>query len=352
MRSALIFLLFFVCACSSGKSTDTNTQKIQVNYCRYSKYLSIQDSIGGYVVHIEHPDSKKSAYHLFIPKSAKHLTVLSATHIGMLSALHQESCIAGISDLRFVYSPVVRQRTKNKLVQQLDQAQSEQTISVEKLLKSQSEYVVYSAFSGSFSNENRLKKLGIQCIPDYDWREESALGKAEWVLLFGALTGKMKEAQQLFASIQRNFQKEKAKLASIHQKGQMISGNVTGDYWYAPAGESYMAQLYRSAGFHYVYEHEKGTGSLAYSMEKIIQDGKQVHIWMNPGFSTKKAILAANPKAKFLPFFSTARIYCYTHNSNKYWELSALRPDWILSDFHALLTNDKRKKPYFYQEVR
>lgn len=352
MRSALIFLLFVVCACSSQKSTDSNTQKMQANYCQYSKYLSIHDSLGGFAVRIEHPDSKSNVYHLFIPKPVKHLTVLSATHIGMLSALHQERCIAGISDLRFVYSPLVRKRTRNKLVEQLDQAQNEQTISIEKLMKSKSEYVVYSAFSGSFSNENRLKKLGIQCIPDYDWREESALGKAEWVLLFGALTGKMKEAQELFTSIQSSFQKEKSKLASIQQKGQMISGNVTGDYWYAPAGESFMAQLYRIAGFQYVYEREKGTGSLAYSMEKIILDGKQVTIWMNPGFSTKKAILAANPKAKHLPFFSKARIYCYTHNSNKYWELGALRPDWILSDFHALLTNDKGKKPYFYQEVR
>lgn len=352
MRSALIFLVLLLCACQTGKRTEKSTQKSIANYCRYSKYLSIKDSLGGYVVLIQHPDSKHRYYHLFIAQPTKRLSVLSSTHIGMLSALHQENAIVGISDLRFVFSPLVRNRTLAKQIVQLDQAQSEQTISVDKLLESKTEYVVYSAFSGSFSNEERLRKLGIQCIPDYDWREESALGKAEWVLLFGALTGKMQEAKHLFSTIEKAFQKEKIKLSSVHQPERMISGNVTGDFWYAPAGDSYMSQLYRESGFHYIYQHVKGTGSLAYSMEKIMKDGQQVQIWMNPGFPTRSAILVANPKAKYLPFFSNARIYCYTHNSNKYWELSALRPDWLLADFHAILTKNEGKKRYFYQEVR
>lgn len=352
MRSVLIFLLLLLCACQTGKRTGTSSHKSPVNYCRYSKYLCIKDSLNGYLVVIQHPDSKNQFFRFYIAKPSNQLSVLSSTHIGMLSALHQEQSIVGISDLRFVYSPAVRQRTMEKRIEQLDQIQSEQSISVDKLIKSKSEYVIYSAFSGSFSNEERLKKLGIQCIPDYDWREESALGKAEWVLLFGALTGKMQEAKHLFSTIEQAFQKEKIKLSSVHQTERMISGNVTGDNWYAPAGDSYMAQLYREAGFHYIYERVKGTGSLAYSMEKIMKDGKKVHLWMNPGFPTKKAILNANPKAKFLPFFSNARIYCYTHNSNKYWELGALRPDWLLADFHAILTKNKRKKLYFYREVR
>ena len=52
-------------------------------------------------------------------------------------------------------------------------------------------------------------------------------------------------------------------------KPTVISGNLLNDIWYAPAGESFMAEMIKDAGADYTHRNEKGTGSLALSIEEI-----------------------------------------------------------------------------------
>ncbi len=346
MRFFLVILLVILTSCSNQTTHRQQSESKEVNLCRYSKYLSVFKKKNGYRIRIQHPDRKNERFQLNISSPANDLAVLSATHIGMLSALKEEKRIAAITDIRYVYSSNVHKRFKQKQIVEL---QNEQSMSVDQLLSSKSEYVIYSAFSGSFSQEKRLEKLGIHCIPNFDWREQTALGRAEWVLLFGVLSGKVPEAIQLFRTIEVAYNRSKN---SNIVSSEMVSGNVTGDFWYAPAGESFMAEIFRNAGLNYVYDQTKGTGSVAYSREKIMKDGEKVKIWLNPGFPTKKEIIRVHSKAKYLPFFNNSRIFCYTHNSNKYWELSTLRPDWLLEDLAQIAAGRTTKNLHFYQEVK
>lgn len=346
MRFFLVLLLVILASCSNQAEQSHQTKSTEENLCRYSKYLRIFKSNKGYLIHIQHPDRKNQHFQLTIAEPARHLAVLSATHIGMLSSLKEEKRIAAITDIRYVYSPIVKKRFKQG---QITALQNEESMSVDQLLRSKSEYVIYSAFSGSFSQEKRLEKLAIHCIPNFDWREQTALGRAEWILLFGVLSGKVPEAIQLFKSIEKACYQAK-KITSNPVK--MISGNVTGDFWYAPGGQSFMAEIFRNSGFNYIYDQTKGTGSLAYSMEKIVKDGARVQIWLNPGFPSKKKIVDVNPKAKFMPFYKDSRIFCYTHDSNKFWELSTLRPDWIMEDFAQIASGKTTKNLHFYKEVK
>jgi hypothetical protein len=87
-------------------------------------------------------------------------------------------------------------------------------------------------------------------------------------------------------------------------------------------------------------------------MEKIMKDGAQVQIWLNPGFPSKKKIVEVNPKAKFMPFYQDSRIFCYTHDSNKFWELSTLRPDWLMEDFAQIAAGKTTKNLHFYKELK
>ena len=346
MRFLLVVLLLSIVSCSNESRKQQPKELTQSNLCRHSKYLSIYKIGKGYQIRIQHPDKADKHFQLIISVPAKHLAVLSATHIGMLSALNQERKIAAITDIRYVYSLNVKKRFKQNRIVEL---QNEQTMSVDQLLNSKSEYVIYSAFSGTFSQEQRLEKLGIHCIPNFDWREQTALGRAEWILLFGALTGKLTESIQLFKSIESAY--IRAKKENVNSK-EMISGNVTGDFWYAPAGQSFMAEIFKNSGLNYIYRKTKGTGSLAYSMEKVMKDGSNVKIWLNPGFSSKQEIVQVNPKAKYMPFYKDARIFCYTHDGNKFWEMSTLRPDWLMEDLAQIATEKTTKNLHFYKEVK
>lgn len=343
---SIVFCMLFL-SCSNQAKKPNQTDPKSQNLCRYSQYLRILKKGKGYHIEILHPDKQQENYQLQIDQAAGHIAALSATQIGMLSALHEEKRVAAVTDIRYVFSPKVKGRFRQNLVFEL---KNESNISIDVLMRAKTDYLIYSAFEGAFASEKQLKKIGITCIPDYDWREATALGRAEWILLFGVLCDRLPEALKLFKTIEQSYLKT-IRTPQQHDALNMISGNVTGDFWYTPAGESFLAEIYKRAGLSYVYASTKGTGSLAYSMEKILKDGSGVQLWLNPGFPTKQAILNANPKAKYLTFFKTGKIFCYTHNPNKFWELSTLRPDWLVEDLSQIAHGKITNKLHFYQEV-
>ena len=353
----LIFMLF---SCQNSIDTKKNNQTTD-NICRYSKWLRIKESEHQVTIQIIHPDQNK-VFRTFVikddsvfEKSLKNeisktnrIAALSATHVGMLSELFAENSISAVSDERLIYNQRVKNQIKSGKTTSLG---AEEQLSIDKIIFSKSNTIIYSAFSGEFKEESRLKKMGITCIPNFDWRETHPLGRAEWILLFGYLTGKENEAKRVFTEIVKSYEEIKSRVGGITTV-KAISGNFIGDFWYAPTGASFHAQLFKDAGLNYIYKDSKGTGSLPLSQEKIIADSKEVELWLNPGFSTKKEILNATPKAKFLPFFNHGEIYCISSKMNKYWELSAVKPHLILSDIYNIAHGNKDAKLYFYSEVK
>lgn len=90
MRFLLVVLLLSIVSCSNESRKQQPQELTQSNLCRHSKYLSIYKIGKGYQIRIQHPDKADKHFQLIISLPAKHLAVLSATHIGMLSALNQE----------------------------------------------------------------------------------------------------------------------------------------------------------------------------------------------------------------------------------------------------------------------
>lgn len=355
MRIWIFCLLFIVSACSTEA---TKTKRSKGNLCRYAKHLQIFQREEGTEILIQHPDFKDKKYRFFVSNSTnesqtnaiavqegENLAVLSSTHIGMLAVLDLEGKITAVSDQKYVYNPKVKKALhQGKVVSLGDESQ----VSIEKLLKSKAKIIVYSAFSGSFSKEDQLKQLKITCIPDFDWRENTPLGRAEWLLLFAALEGKLEKGMQQFQAIKKNYL---SAVRLVKNPKKVLVGNVTGDYWYAPAGESYMAFLMKDAGLDYLFAASKGTGSLSLSMEEIVQKSEKADLWLNPGFPSRQQLVNANPKARFLSVFKQGKIYCYTHDSNKFWEMSAVQPDLVLKDFTAI-ANGQVDQLNFYKQVK
>ena len=356
----LLYLGFLILAVSCTNSTNKKDYNSIINICRYSQWLKISESSEAILIQIQNPDDTTKKYSLRLPnfntsersgtytfdEPVQRLACLSSTHIGMMTELDLRANIVAVSNLKYIYDSQLK--STNPLA-----VGEEQGIDVEKVVKSEAEAVIYSAFSSSFVKEKVLKKLGIQCIPNFDWREVQPLGRAEWILFYGYLTGQQKQAKLKFDEICRNYEKIKNSFDSSDSL-RTLSGNITGDFWYAPAGESYHAQLMRDAGLSYIFSNEKGTGSLAYSFEKILGISSEIDLWLNPGFKTKQEIIQSYPKSNMLPILGQSSLFCYTHNSNKYWERSACRPDLVLADYSELKKghNIDPKKLVFYKRVR
>lgn len=338
------FVIFFVLLGCKDKQTTEHLKKN--NLCKYSQYLHIYKIQKGYKIEIFNPDQTNQKYTFQIQQGYKRIAVLSATHVGMLAALGQQAKICAVSDAKYIHDPLLKRRFGQNLVADL---RTESGFSSEKILTSNAEVVVYSGFGNESQQLKRLHKTNICSIANYEWREKTPLARAEWALLFGVLCGQFDKAQQLFSQVESNYRQLQKQISQNNHSKQLpvlISGNLYGDQWIAPAGQSFEARLYRDAGFAYLFANEKGTGSCFKSLTEVLQKGTTATLWINPGQPSREAIVKQYPKAKFFAFYKQ-RIYCYTSNTNKYWEQAAARPDWLLQDLKQI-ANKQPNNMHFY----
>jgi iron complex transport system substrate-binding protein len=173
-------------------------------------------------------------------------------------------------------------------------------------------------------------------------------------LLFGYLTGKEKQAKLYFDKIEKEYLALEEKASKLKNFPTVLEGNLFGESWFAPAGASFKAKLLKDAHVRYQYADTKGTGSLPLTLEKILSDNLDTEHWINPGFPTKEKLFAFHPKLKYLGPVTKNKIFDFSKSGNRYWELSAIEPQKILSDYLSIFhpTEFPKENLYFYQEVK
>lgn len=354
----LLFILLF--SCSSNNITEK--QKNLNSSIKYAKHFNIIKKDKSTVLQIFDPETHRIQREYIISKESlkaennivvpiKSIIPLSSTHVGMLSILESLNVIVAISDSNYVYNPFLLKKVKTGKVSQVGGEGMEST---EKILKLRPTVLMYSGFGKEFHKENQLEKLGVNCIPNYDWRELHPLGKAEWIKVFGCLLGKEKEANDYFKKIENEYFKLASKAKLIKHKKSIISGHLVGDIWFAPAGESYNAQFYKDANINYVYTHSKGTGSIKKSLEEIVNENKSTDYWLNCNALTLKGLVSIQKKYEYLVPFQKGQVYDYTIKGQLFWEMSAIEPHKVLSDLINIVYPSvlKENKLYFYSQLK
>ncbi|MEJ6797515.1 MAG: ABC transporter substrate-binding protein [Crocinitomicaceae bacterium] len=357
--SLFVILSAVLFSCDSQKKKDISTGE---NVARYAKYLRIIEKGNLTTIEILSPETGeveqtlnvskemiKTSHFLQVPVSK--MAVLSSTHVGMLSKLNAIDKIAGITNRLYVYNKeLLESIEKDKVVELGEEGQ----IPVEALLKTKCQALIYSGFGKQYPHQKQLNAAMVRCIANYDWRELHPLGKAEWILLFGYLTGKEKQAKLYFDKIEKEYLALEEKASKLKNFPTVLEGNLFGESWFAPAGESFKAKLLKDAHVRYQYADTKGTGSLPLTLEKILSDNLDTEHWINPGFPTKEKLFAFHPKLKYLGPVTKNKIFDFSKSGNRYWELSAIEPQKILSDYLSIFhpTEFPKENLYFYQEVK
>ena len=358
----LVFISFVLFGCNSVKKKDVvDTNGI----IKYASNFKIEQKEGLTFLKIIDPETNKTEIQYFLKKKGqvdqkgfisidvpiKSIAALSSTHIGMLNKIDALDVITVISDTNYIDNPFIKEKTRSKLVKSIG---GEGLESVEAIIGSKANVVMFSGFGKPFPHQDKLQPLSIHCIPNYDWREFHPLGKAEWIKLFGYLLNKVDEANKYFEAIEKEY----FELVELAQKAKksptLFTGNLVGDVWFLPAGESFNAELFEDANVNYVYRESKGTGSLQKSLEEILIDNQHTDFWLNPGFESFSRLIQEQPKMKYFKSVKTHQVYDYTSKMNFYWENSAIEPQKVLSDFiqifHPELLTDK--KLYFYSKLK
>lgn len=361
------FLFIFLTACGNAPEVKKETSaegSADIKYAQHFKVVPHEDYIELQILNPESRQAEKK--YALVKRDAKAVVpadlvqvevplksviTLSGTHIGMLEKIHLADKISGVSSKKYVANPTV---LKGCAAGKVLEFEDFGMLNPERVLKTSAKMIVYSGFEGQPpSSEDKLMKLGILCLPNYDWKENHPLGKAEWIKVFGYLFGKETEAAAYFNQVEKSYNEQKATANALKDKPTVFSGMVFGDSWYMPAGESYGAKLFADAGSDYVAKNEKGTGSVAYSFEQVFKSNQQTEFWFNVEFPTKKEILMANAKYQYFAAFKKGNVYSYANQMNLFWENSAIEPHHVLSDLIQILHAGKvtRSKLYFYRKL-
>lgn len=284
------------------------------------------------------PDSLASFTTVNVP--VKSIIVTSTTHIPSLEMLGVENSLIGFPQLDYISSEKVRANIDAKKVRELGQNQS---LNTEVIIDLQPDVIIGYGIDNNNPTIDNLQKSGLKVLLNGDWNETTALGKAEWIKLFGALYGLEEKAEKLFSDIEKSYNETLALAKSANQKPTVLAGAMFENKWYLPQGKSWGAELITQGGGRYLWSDSEGTGSLSLPFETVLEKAKDAEFWIGPGqFTSLSEMKSANAHYAQFKAFQTKNVYSFSSKKGKtggviYFELAPNRPDLVLKDIVKIL---------------
>jgi iron complex transport system substrate-binding protein len=351
-----IMLLLFISSCKKNNPQIKSREGKEIMH--YASGLSIKEFEFFTLVKVHNPwpnSSQEFQYVLSddpsrIPDSLQHLqfiktpiqqiVVTSTTHIPPLELLGLEDKLIGFPNTSYISSQKTRALVDAGRIREVG---TNQSLNTEVLLDIGPEVIVGFGVEGQNASYDLLIKNGIPVIYNGDWTEENALGRAEWIKLFGVLFGKSLQAHEQFSTIEKSFFEAERLLASVNAQPTVMSGAIYQDQWFAPQGNSWAAQFITLAKGNYIWKDTKGLGSLSFSFETVLEQAQNTEIWIGPGqFTSYNQMLKANPNYQYFKAFQNKNIYSFSAKKGAtggviYYEEAFSKPDLILKDLIKIL---------------
>lgn len=259
-----------------------------------------------------------------------HIVTTSVTHVGFLQAIGADNQIAGVCDADYLYTPV----------RGAADVGSSLTIDTERILHVGADLVLLT-YSGDSRSDNRLESFGIPTLMINEWREQNPLARAEWVRVFGALTGRNREADSVYHEVVERYNNLRDLVRAQEElydnrKLKIMSGAVWQGTWYVPDGNTYMAQLFRDAGAEYKFTDGRGSASLPLSFEQALLDFQDADVWVGAPVASMDELKQRDEKNTWFKAYKEGRVYNFHRRTkgaaNDFWQLGVVHPELILSD--------------------
>lgn len=284
---------------------------------------------------------------------AQRLVVMSSSHIAMLDALGATDRIVGVSGLKFISN-------KHLLARQDEIADVgyDGNYNYEALIGCKPDLVLLYGIDGASQLEPRLVEMGIPFVYIGDYIEESPLGKCEWVVAMGMLTGLQSKAEAILKPIAERYDSlSRCVQASGCSMPTVMLNTPYRDTWFMPSTDSYMAHLIEDAGGEYIYKENNSGTTLPIDIEEAWRLTNSADLWINTGRCNSLEDLADNCQ-RFVdaPCVRKGNVYNNTRRltpggGNDFYESGIMHPDLILRDlikiFHPGLLPDSTVLTYY-----
>ena len=282
--------------------------------------------------------------YLTIRTPVERIALFSTTHIGYIDLLGCADRIIAVARPEYVNNQSLQERIRNGDISEIGMPFSP---NVEVILELDPDVIVATALPASRKTDYQaLVSAGIPVVVVAEWLEQSPLGRAEWMKLYGALLGRENLAREKFAAIERSYTALASTTDTITRRPSVVPGMPFKDAWFVPGGKSYVAQLLRDAGAEYYWSGTAKAGSIKMDIEAVYPVALDAEFWLNPGTVLSLEELQAKD-ARFRDFSSVKSGKVYNNNKqlnpaggNAYWELGVVQPDRILEDLIRILHPD------------
>ncbi|WP_264553639.1 ABC transporter substrate-binding protein [Flavobacterium sp. N2038] len=358
----IFFISFFILTgCKKQENIEVAKSDTAKNSVEFASGLSIVKYEGYSVVTISNPwpNANKNFKYILKEKEAKvpdslqayatikvpleSVVVTSTTNIPYLEMLEVEDKLVGFPHTDYISSEKTRALIDKGSVKNVGQNEK---LNVEQLIELSPDLIVTFGVDNNNPMLDNLKKSGLNVLIQGDWMEQSPLGKAEWIKLYGALFGKEDKAKELFDKIVTSYNQAKKLVADKPATSKVLYGSMYEDVWYVAKGNSWVAQFMKDAQADYLWSNLKGTGSEGLSFEKVLDKAKAANVWIVSGsYKTLEELQKANPHYSEFDAFKNKTVYTLESKLGAtggtiYYELSPSRPDLVLKDYIKIFHPD------------
>lgn len=369
LSAYIVTWVLLLSACGGGSKTSSLQAEGDTVRMKYSSLLQIVKHADYTVVTIRNPWDTLKVLHTYLladrekplPEHLPEGTIVrtplqksviySSVHCSLWSELDELKGIGGVCGLEYIKLPQIQEGCRNGGIVNVGNSMNPD---IERIIDLRPDAILLSPFENS-GGYGRVGKLNIPIIECADYMETSALGRAEWMRLYGLLLGKEAQADSLFAGIEKEYLTLTQQVKSQNLKRPtVISEMKNSSAWYIPGGNSTMGRLYQDAGADYVFAYLSNSGSVPLAFETVFDRGGNADIWLikynqpqDKTYSELERDYA--PYARFKAF-QDRKVYGCNTNHVPFYEESPFHPELLLKDlikiFHPELLPDYNLK-YF-----
>lgn len=189
-----------------------------------------------------------------------------------------------------------------------------------------------------------MTKKKIPFIWCQNWLENHPVGRSEWILAFGWITGTGAKAESLYTAIKTDYLKLAEQAKAIDREEVMtVAANVPypNGSWFMPVKSDLLYTMVADAGAELI-ALDKDKSMATMPMEKAIGMVKNANIWINTDmYSYAKQLALDNPSVSSVKAFKDKHVYHYNSVNNNFrnpfWDRGNMYCNEVLADLITII---------------
>lgn len=201
--------------------------------------------------------------------------------------------------------------------------------------------------------KEQLEKFGVPVLVDYSSYEPSPLGRTEWVKLYGLLTDREQEAEEVFSREAEAFE---------DIQGAEKTGKTVAFFYITSNGEAnvrkssdYLPKMIEMAGGSYVFrdlgnEDDTASSTVTMQMEEFYAAARDTdyiiyNSTIDGELNSVEELLGKSALLKNFRAVQEGNVFCTTKNIYQ----SSMSLGTIIADIHKMITGDEESLTYIYK---